>query len=100
MGKKIPMWQTVLVMLVMIGLLVWSIVKDAGGEPHIALILADCVRGYHRVSEWLEVGVFGAGNPGFHQPLDAGNSDSGDSRRDYRFVDGGRNDSFDDVLRH
>ena len=30
MGKKIPMWQTVLVMLVMIGLLVWSIVKDAG----------------------------------------------------------------------
>ena len=56
------------------------------------------VRGYHRVSEWLEVGVFGAGNPGFHQPLDAGNSDSGDSRRDYRFVDGGRNDSFDDVL--
>ena len=40
MGKKIPMWQTILVMLVMIGLLMWSIIKDAGGEPHIALILA------------------------------------------------------------
>ena len=40
MGKKIPMWQTVMVMLVMIGFLVWSIVKDTGGEPHIALILA------------------------------------------------------------
>ena len=40
MGRKVPMWQTILVMLAMIGLLVWSIVKDAGGEPHIALMLA------------------------------------------------------------
>ena len=92
------MWQTVLVMLVMIGLLVLFIVKDAGGEPHIALILASAFAGIIACLEWLEVGVFRAGNPGFHQPLDAGNSDSGDSRRDYRFVDGGRNDSFDDVL--
>ena len=43
MGKKVPLWQTVIVMLVMILLLVWSIVKDAGGEPHIALILAAAV---------------------------------------------------------
>ena len=40
MGKKIPMWQTLLVMLAMIGLLMWSIIKDTGGEPHIALVLA------------------------------------------------------------
>ena len=43
MGKKVPLWQTLIVMLVMILLLVWSIVKDAGGEPHIALILAASV---------------------------------------------------------
>ena len=40
MGRKVPMWQTLLVMLVMIGFLMWSIIKDAGGEPHIALMLA------------------------------------------------------------
>ena len=40
MGKKIPMWQTLLVMLAMVGFLMWSIIKDTGGEPHIALILA------------------------------------------------------------
>ena len=40
MGRKIPMWQTVLVMLAMIGFLMWSIIKDTGGEPHIALMLA------------------------------------------------------------
>jgi Na+:H+ antiporter, NhaC family len=43
MGKKVPLWQTLIVMIVMILLLVWSIVKDAGGEPHIALILAAAV---------------------------------------------------------
>ena len=43
MGRKVPLWQTLIVMIVMILLLVWSIVKDAGGEPHIALILAAAV---------------------------------------------------------
>ena len=45
MGKKIPMWQCLIVMLAMVGLLVWSIVRDSGGEPHIALILAAVVAG-------------------------------------------------------
>ncbi len=45
MGKKIPMWQCLVVMLAMVGLLVWSIIRDSGGEPHIALILAAVVAG-------------------------------------------------------
>ena len=40
MGKKIPFWQTLLVMAFMIVCLYWSIKVDDGGEPHIALILA------------------------------------------------------------
>ncbi len=40
MGRKIPMWQCVLVIVVMIGLLVWGISMDEGGESHMALILA------------------------------------------------------------
>ena len=40
MGKKIPVWQCLLVMVVMIAALMWSIIVDDGGEPHIALIIA------------------------------------------------------------
>ncbi|MCI5721096.1 MAG: hypothetical protein MR328_01310, partial [Firmicutes bacterium] len=40
MGRKIPVWQCLLVILAMVGLLMWSIIVDDGGEPHIALILA------------------------------------------------------------
>ena len=38
MGRKVPLWQCLIVMLAMIGLLMWSILMDNGGEPHIALI--------------------------------------------------------------
>ena len=43
MGRKIPLWQCLIVMLAMIGLLMWSILVDSYGEPHIALILAATV---------------------------------------------------------
>ena len=43
MGRKIPLWQCLIVILAMVGFLMWSILKDSGGEPHIALILAACV---------------------------------------------------------
>lgn len=41
MGKKIPMWQCILVMLVLIGLIFWGVMIDTeAGEAHIALIFA------------------------------------------------------------
>ena len=41
MGKKIPMWQVILVMAVLLGLLYWGIMIDTdAGEGHVALILA------------------------------------------------------------
>ncbi len=43
MGRKIPLWQCLIVILAMVGFLMWAILKDNGGEPHIALILAACV---------------------------------------------------------
>lgn len=45
MGKKIPMWQIALVMIVTIGLLIYSIIgtADIYGELHIPLIIAAIV---------------------------------------------------------
>lgn len=43
MGRKIPLWQCLLVLLAMIGFLMWGILKDSGGEPHMALIAAAIV---------------------------------------------------------
>ena len=41
MGKKIPMWQTVIVFLVLLALLFWGIMVDTdAGEGHVVLILA------------------------------------------------------------
>ena len=41
MGKKIPMWQVILVMVVLLVLLYWGIMIDTdAGEGHVSLILA------------------------------------------------------------
>ena len=41
MGRKIPMWQCILVMIVLLVLLFWGIMVDTdAGEGHVALILA------------------------------------------------------------
>ena len=45
MGKKVPMWQCVLVIIAMIVFLFWNVMGDNGAEAHIGLILAACVAG-------------------------------------------------------
>ena len=41
MGKKIPMWQCILIMVVLVVLIYWGVMIDTNaGEAHIALILA------------------------------------------------------------
>lgn len=67
MGRKIPMWQCFVVMLAMVAFLIWSIVKDSGGEPHIALILAAIVAGIVAVANgwkwaYLEQGMLASIN--------------------------------------
>ena len=40
MGKKIPMWQCLVIILVMLAFLLWEIVVCKDGEGHLALICA------------------------------------------------------------
>ena len=43
MGKKIPMWQCLVVILAMLAFLLWEIVICKDGEGHLALICAAIV---------------------------------------------------------
>ena len=43
MGKKIPMWQCIVIIIAMIAFLVWGILKDSAGEGHMPLICAGAV---------------------------------------------------------
>ena len=41
MGKKIPLWQTIIVFIVLLVLLYWGIMVDTdAGEGHVVLIFA------------------------------------------------------------
>ncbi|MBQ3611408.1 MAG: Na+/H+ antiporter NhaC [Firmicutes bacterium] len=40
MGKKIPMWQCILVMVVMVALMFWGVKLSAAGEANFVLVLA------------------------------------------------------------
>ena len=40
MGKKIPMWECLVIILVMLAFLLWEIVICQDGEGHLALIRA------------------------------------------------------------
>ena len=67
MGRKIPMWQCILVIIAMIVFLFWTVVGDNGNEAHIGLILAACVAGIIGVingGKWsyMEQGILAAIN--------------------------------------
>jgi NhaC family Na+:H+ antiporter len=67
MGRKIPFWQTVLVMLIMLLLLYYEIMVSNHGDPHIALVAAAVVAAIVAIANgwkwsYLEKGILAAIN--------------------------------------
>ena len=68
MGKKIPMWQCIMVMLVLIVLIFWNVMIDTNaGEAHIGLIFAAAFAGVVAIANgwkwnYLEAGILAAIN--------------------------------------
>ena len=67
MGRKIPMWQCLIVILVMLALLMWEILVAKDEEGHIALILAACFAAVVAIANgwkwaYLENGIIAAIN--------------------------------------
>ena len=103
MGKKIPVWQCLLVMAVMIASLVWSIVVDDGGEPHIALMLAAAFAAIiGAVNGWkwnyMEQGILASINRSMQAILIL--AILGAIIASWMLMARGRNNSFHDVLRY
>ena len=67
MGRKIPMWQCVLALLLMVVFLFWGVMGDVAGEAHVGLILAACCAGIIGIANgwkwsYMEQGILAAIN--------------------------------------
>lgn len=67
MGRKIPLWQCLIVMAFMLAALMWGILKDSAGSGHMALILSGTFAAVIAIANgwkwaYLETGILAAIN--------------------------------------